>query len=76
MVIADDRSPDNTGEVVQSYANTDSRIRLVRLQQNVGAAMARNTSLDAARGRYVAFLDSDDVWMPESYGFSWNSCNK
>ena len=64
MIIADDRSPDDTADIVARYGAADPRVRLVRLQTNGGAAMARNAALEVARGRYLAFLDSDDLWMP------------
>jgi len=64
MIIADDCSPDDTVDVVNRYAAADSRVRLVKLNQNHGAAGARNAALEETRGRYVAFLDSDDLWLP------------
>lgn len=64
MIVVDDRSPDDTSGVVQRYAMNEPRVRLIRQTENAGPASARNTALDAARGRFVAFLDSDDLWMP------------
>lgn len=65
MIIADDCSRDNTCEIVESLARQDGRIRLIRLANNHGPALARNCALGAAKGRYIAFLDSDDLWLPE-----------
>lgn len=64
MIIVDDCSTDNTGQVVEELAGLDNRIRLVRHSSNSGPAAARNTALAVAGGRYVAFLDSDDLWLP------------
>lgn len=64
LICVDDCSSDNSCEIVQSYADKDSRIRLIRLEVNSGAAVARNAAIEAARGRYIAFLDSDDIWLP------------
>jgi teichuronic acid biosynthesis glycosyltransferase TuaG len=64
MLVVDDRSPDDTAEVVARHSSADPRVKLIRQAQNGGAATARNAALEAARGRYVAFLDSDDVWLP------------
>lgn len=63
MIIVDDQSTDNTIEIVKSYADRDSRIKFIQLEKNSGSAIARNTAMDYARGRYLAFLDSDDLWM-------------
>ncbi|MBC2369830.1 glycosyltransferase family 2 protein [Listeria booriae] len=63
LLIVDDFSIDGTVEVVTSY--TDSRIKLHRLESNLGAAGARNYGIRQAKGRYLAFLDSDDCWKPE-----------
>ena len=65
MLIANDCSKDNTAEIVQSYAAKDKRIKLINLKQNSGAAVARNTAIQNAKGRYIAFLDSDDLWKKE-----------
>ncbi|TCS72483.1 teichuronic acid biosynthesis glycosyltransferase TuaG [Sulfuritortus calidifontis] len=64
MLIVDDGSPDQTAAVVRGYCEKDSRVKLIR-QKNSGPAMARQAALEAAQGRYIAFLDSDDCWLPE-----------
>jgi len=65
MIIVDDYSSDFTVDVVQSYVDQDSRIKLIKLPEHSGAAVARNKAIRAAKGRYIAFLDSDDFWVPE-----------
>jgi teichuronic acid biosynthesis glycosyltransferase TuaG len=65
MIIVDDCSKDNTYEVASEIAKTDNRIKVIRLKTNLGVAAVRNTALDIAKGDYVAFLDSDDQWVPE-----------
>lgn len=63
MIIADDCSSDNSAEIIKKY--TDNRIKYFKLETNSGAAIARNKALEKARGNYIAFLDSDDIWKPE-----------
>lgn len=63
MIIIDDCSDDNTSEVVASYS--DPRIRYFKNEKKSGAAVSRNRALREARGKWIAFLDSDDLWMPE-----------
>ncbi len=65
MIIVDDRSQDNTKEIVEEYMKTDSRIKYHLLDVNSGAAVARTTAMKLAQGSYMAFLDSDDIWMPD-----------
>lgn len=65
MIIVDDCSSDNTKEIVEQYLKTDSRIQYHCLEKNSGAAVARNTALQFAKGRWIAFLDSDDLWSPD-----------
>lgn len=62
LLVVDDASRDHTREVVAGRG--DRRIRYLRLEHNVGPAAARNRGIAAARGRYFAFQDSDDEWMP------------
>lgn len=63
MIIVDDCSSDNTKEVVDGF--NDSRIKYHRLANNSGAAVARTEAMRLADGEYMAFLDSDDLWMPD-----------
>jgi teichuronic acid biosynthesis glycosyltransferase TuaG len=65
MLIAEDCSPDNTREVVEHWSEIDPRIKLIKLESNGGPALARNAALERARGRWIAFLDSDDLWLPQ-----------
>ncbi|MHA7820568.1 MAG: glycosyltransferase family 2 protein [Erythrobacter sp.] len=64
MLIAEDCGPDATREVVRTFASGDRRVKLVEPERNGGPAMARNHALEMASGRWVAFLDSDDQWLP------------
>lgn len=64
LIIVDDFSTDNTDEVVEKYIN-DKRIRYLKNDNNSGAAVSRNRALMEAKGKWIAFLDSDDLWMPD-----------
>lgn len=63
LIIVDDGSSDNTDELVKSF--DDIRIRYLKHKKNRGGAAARNTGIKAAKGKYIAFQDSDDEWLPE-----------
>jgi teichuronic acid biosynthesis glycosyltransferase TuaG len=65
LLVIDDGSRDETPGIVANAAREDRRIHLIRLAGNGGPAVARNAGIAAARGRYIAFLDSDDLWLPE-----------
>lgn len=65
MIIVDDCSADNSFEIVQQIAKHEKRIKLIRLQSNQGAAIARNIAIENAIGDFIAFLDSDDLWEPK-----------
>lgn len=63
LIIVDDCSTDDTIKIIEEYAASDNRIRLLKNVQNSGAAISRNLALREATGRWIAFLDSDDVWL-------------
>lgn len=65
MIIVDDRSTDDTKEIVERYRKEDPRIRYYLLEVNSGAAVARTRAMAEAKGAYMAFLDSDDIWMAD-----------
>nr|AXL04798.1 glycosyltransferase [Aeromonas hydrophila] len=65
LILIDDCSGDDSVVIAQAYCDKDSRIKLVRLNRNSGAAVARNRGIEVAEGRFIAFLDSDDLWLPE-----------
>ena len=83
LIIVDDCSTDNTDEVVSFFE--DPRIRYIKNEKNSGAAVSRNRALSEAKGRWIAFLDSDDLWSPNKlqkqiafmenngYGFSYTN---
>ena len=65
LIIVDDCSKDNSVKIIKSLAKKDNRIKPIFLEENVGAAKARNIALYNAKGKYIAFLDSDDTWMSD-----------
>lgn len=65
LLILDDCSPDGTFALAQSLAAGDSRITALRNEQNMGVAATRNRGIALAKGRYIAFLDGDDQWLPQ-----------
>ena len=64
MLITDDGSTDNSFEIIKEICKKDSRIKLFSIK-NAGPAVARNNSIKHAKGKYIAFIDSDDLWMSE-----------
>lgn len=64
LIIVDDCSTDDTDQIVEQYL-TDDRITYIKNETNSGAALSRNRALREAKGKWIAFLDSDDLWYPE-----------
>lgn len=64
LLIADDCSTDRTPEIIAAIGARDPRVKLIRQARNGGPALARQAAIDRAEGRYLAFLDSDDLWLP------------
>jgi teichuronic acid biosynthesis glycosyltransferase TuaG len=65
LIIVDDASTDTTWQVIQDLAKQDNRIRVFRHEKNRSCGAGRNTGIVHAQGKYLAFLDSDDAWLPE-----------
>lgn len=65
LLLIDDCSPDRSGEIILGMAASDDRLKYHRLEHNGGAAVARNAAISHAKGEYLAFLDSDDLWVPD-----------
>ena len=63
LIVVNDRSPDDLDAAMAKYL-TDERVVYVTNEKNMGAAMSRNRAMEMARGKYIAFLDSDDIWLP------------
>lgn len=63
LILVNDCSTDSSAEVAQKFIDKDSRISLIEMKENSGAALSRNAGIYAANGRYLAFLDADDMWL-------------
>lgn len=74
LLIVDDCSTDNSMDVIRSF--NDPRIKLLKNDKNSGAAISRNYALREAKGKWIAFLDSDDLWMPEKLMMQINFMKK
>lgn len=62
LLLIDDCSTDNSVELIKQLKKDDKRIKLISMERNSGAALARNMGIDTAKGQYLAFLDADDIW--------------
>ena len=65
LILVDDCSTDNSLKLINESAKLDERIKVVGLKENSGPAKTRNAGIEAAKGDFIAFLDADDVWLPE-----------
>jgi teichuronic acid biosynthesis glycosyltransferase TuaG len=88
MVIVDDCSTDSSVKIVNEYLERDNRIKLIQFDKNQGAAITRNSAIENSTGRFIAFLDSDDLWdknklkiqlnhlIENNIGFSFTKYNR
>lgn len=74
LLLIDDGSTDKSRALCEQYAAEDTRIRVIAQPRNMGVSAARNRGLKEARGRYIAFLDADDRYIPETLETLWNLC--
>lgn len=75
IIVVDDGSKDNSGKICDEYAQTDSRVRVIH-KENGGQSSARNAGLEAAHGKYIGFLDSDDCITTDMYMYLHNLISK
>lgn len=75
LILVDDGSPDNCGEICDEYAVNDNRIKVIH-KENGGLASARNAGLDIVKGDYIGFVDSDDWIEKDMYELLYNMCIK
>ena len=85
IIIVDDKSKDNSAKIVEEMKKLDSRIKYIKLVENKGVANARNIGIKNSKGRFIAFIDSDDLWkenklekqikfmVKNNYGFTFTS---
>tara|TARA_X000000950_G_scaffold36548_1_gene39049 strand:- start:6624 stop:7370 length:747 start_codon:yes stop_codon:yes gene_type:complete len=64
LIIIDDASTDNTLDIIYNFTNTNSAIKIIINQNNLGVAESRNKGIKMSNGKYIAFCDSDDTWLP------------
>lgn len=72
LIIVDDVSTDNSIKIIESFVKKDHRIKLYRLAKNSGAGVARNKAIEISKGDFIAFLDSDDLWLQDKLEFQVN----
>ncbi len=65
MLLVDDCTPDNSADIVKRYVKMDERIKYFKLDENSGAAIARNKALQESKGRFITYLDADDLWKKD-----------
>ena len=65
IICVDDMSSDGSRAILEKYKKKSDKVKAIYLTENAGVANARNVAIENAEGRFIAFLDSDDVWLPE-----------
>jgi glycosyltransferase involved in cell wall biosynthesis len=73
LIIVDDASTDNSVKIIEEYSEKDARITFIRMSSNSGPAVTRNTGIKASTGRFLTFLDGDDIWLPHMIEKSMNT---
>lgn len=65
LLLVDDCSKDNSADIIKEFQKKDKRVKYIKLEKNSGASVSRNTGIKSAKGRFIAFVDSDDIWKPK-----------
>ena len=76
LIVVDDFSNDGSRQIISEISKVDERVKALKLEENGGAAKARNFAIERAQGRFIAFLDADDIWvnnkLERQVQFSWS----
>ena len=72
IICVDDCSTDNSGKILDSYANKDSRIKVIHLEKNCGTSYVRKIGVLQAQGKYIMFCDADDMYIPYACQRVWD----
>ena len=75
VILVDDGSRDGSLSIMEEYARLDNRVKAIH-KENGGVSTARNAGIKAARGKWIALLDSDDVWLPNKIEAQWKQIEK
>ena len=76
LILVNDCSKDNSEAIIKEFSVADSRIKYINLSTNIGEGGARNAGMDISNGRFIAFVDSDDLWKPEKLSTQLNFMKK
>lgn len=76
VIIVNDGSTDNTEEIAKKWQKRDERIKYIKHQKNKGLSAARNTGIKNSQGEYIAFLDADDIWLPQKIEIQLKKLNE
>ncbi len=76
LLIVDDFSSDGTNEIIIDYVKKDNRVKIIKNESNLGAGLSRNKAIEFAAGKYIAFLDGDDIWANQKLEIQINLMEK
>ena len=76
LIIIDDKSTDGSKAICEEFQQNDPRIKVITVEKNGGAGNARNIGIQLAKGKYITFIDSDDIWEPQKLNLQYKMLRK